>query len=57
MLTAVVVGSVLFLIHHLDVVLAGTATTATWVKTGTTYLVPFCVANVGLLVGTRRPDP
>lgn len=56
LLTSVVVGSVLFVINHLDTVLGGAATTATWVKTGITYLVPFCVANIGLLVGTRRPD-
>lgn len=54
LLTAAVVGTVLFVINHLDTVLGGQATTATWVKTGITYLVPFCVANVGLLVGTHR---
>ncbi len=52
--TAVVVGTVLFAINQLDVVLAGHATTAVWLKTGLTYLVPFVVANVGILIATRR---
>ena len=51
---AVVVGTVLFAINQLDVVLAGDATTSTWVKSATTYLVPFCVANYGVLTATRR---
>jgi fatty-acid desaturase len=55
MLIAVIVGSVLFAINHLDTVLNGAATTTTWVKVGVTYLVPFVVSNVGLLVGTHRP--
>lgn len=56
-LTAIVVGTVLFAINQLDVVLAGHATTATWVKVVVTYLVPFGVANSGLLVGCRRVRP
>lgn len=55
-LTAAVVGTVLFAINQLDVVLAGHASTLTWVKAGLTYLVPFCVANTGLLMGSHRPD-
>ncbi|HKS51231.1 MAG TPA: nitrate/nitrite transporter NrtS [Pseudonocardiaceae bacterium] len=55
MLIAVIVGSALFAINHLDTVLNGAATTTTWVKVGVTYLVPFVVSNVGLLVGTHRP--
>ena len=51
---ALVVGTVLFCINQLDVVLAGEATTTTWVKAVATYLVPFCVANFGVLTGTRR---
>lgn len=53
---AVVVGSVLFAINQLDVVLRGDATAATWIKGATTYLVPFAVSNYGLLVGTRADD-
>lgn len=53
---ALVVGTVLFVINQLDSVIAGRATAATWTKVALTYLVPFCVANYGLLVGQRR-DP
>lgn len=55
LLTAAVVGTILFAINHLDTVLSGAATATTWIKTGITYLVPFTVANIGLLVGTHRP--
>jgi hypothetical protein len=51
---ALVVGTVLFCINQLDVVLRGDATAATWVKGATTYLVPFVVSNLGVLVATRR---
>jgi len=51
---AVVVGTVLFAINQLDVVLAGKATWMTWLKAALTYIVPFLVANYGLLVGSRR---
>lgn len=54
---AAVVGTVLFGINQLDVVLRGDATAGVWVKVGVTYLVPFCVANAGLLSGTRRAAP
>ncbi|GAC1442131.1 MAG: nitrate/nitrite transporter NrtS [Mycobacteriales bacterium] len=54
LLTAVIVGTVLFAINQLDVVLGGRATWVTWVKGGVTYLVPFAVANVGVLIGTRK---
>lgn len=56
-LTALAVGSLLFLVNHLATVLAGAATAATWVGTGVSYVVPFCVANIGVLVGTRQPPP
>jgi len=51
---ALLVGTVLFAINHLDIVLRGDASTATWVKTAVTYLVPFTVANVGILIASRR---
>ena len=51
---ALVVGTILFVINQLDIVIAGRATAATWAKVALTYLVPFCVANYGLLVGQRR---
>lgn len=52
---ALVVGTVLFAINQLDVVMSGTATAGTWIKAATTYLVPFCVANYGVLTATHRP--
>jgi hypothetical protein len=55
LLTALIVGTILFAINQLDVVISGAATTATWVKAAVTYLVPFAVANVGVLVASRRP--
>jgi len=51
---ALIVGTVLFAINQLDVVLAGDATAATWVKSAITYLVPFIVSNLGVLTGSRR---
>lgn len=51
---AVVVGTVLFVINQLDIVVAGRAGSGTWAKVALTYLVPFCVANYGLLIGERR---
>ena len=49
-------GTILFVINQLDVVLRGDATAVVWVKAAVTYLVPFCVANTGVLVASRRPD-
>jgi hypothetical protein len=51
---AVIVGTVLFAINQLDVVVSGRASTATWIKSGVTYLVPFVVSNLGVLTATRR---
>jgi len=51
---ALIVGTILFCINQLDVVLRGQATAATWLKGGITYLVPFIVSNVGVLVGSRQ---
>jgi len=51
---ALIVGTILFSINQLDVVLAGRATLGVWLKSGLTYLVPFCVSNWGILVATRR---
>lgn len=52
--TALVVGTVLFAINQLNVVLAGHGDAVVWLKTAVTYLVPFSVANVGILIATRR---
>ena len=51
---ALVVGTILFGINQLDVVVRGLATPFVWLKIGITYLVPFVVSNVGLLIGSRR---
>lgn len=50
---ALVVGTVLFCINQLDVVLRGDATAVVWLKSAITYLVPFCVSNAGVLVASR----
>ena len=51
---ALVVGTLLFAINQLDVVVRGHATAVTFVKIAVTYVVPFCVSNYGILVATRR---
>lgn len=53
---ALVVGTVIALINHGDVVLRGDATATTWTKVGLTYLVPFVVSNLGLLAGKRAEE-
>jgi hypothetical protein len=54
---ALIVGTVLFCINQLDVVAGGRANAIVWVKVCVTYLVPFVVSNLGLLIGLRRPSP
>jgi hypothetical protein len=51
---AFIFGSVLFAINHLDEVLMGRATAAVWIKGALTFLVPFSVSNLGVLVASRR---
>lgn len=51
---AAVVGTLLFCINQLDVVLNGDATAVVWLKVALTYVVPFGVSNFGILVATRR---
>jgi hypothetical protein len=50
---ALVVGTVLFGINQLDVVLRGDATAVVWIKSAVTYVVPFVVSNLGVLVASR----
>jgi hypothetical protein len=50
---AFVVGIVLTAINQSGVILAGNATTATWVRCGLNFVVPFVVSNAGLLSGRR----
>lgn len=52
--TALVIGTVLFCINQLNVVIDGHATLSVWVKTGVTYCVPFAVSNIGILIATHR---
>ncbi len=51
---AAVVGTILFCINQLDVVLSGRANGVVWLKIGLTYIVPFVVSNLGLLIGLKR---
>ena len=51
---ALIVGTVLFTINQLDVVLRGEATRTVWLKIIITYFVPFMVSNIGILSVTRR---
>jgi len=50
---ALLVGTILFVINQLDVVIRGDATPFVWFKIGLTYVVPFCVSNYGILVATK----
>lgn len=54
LITALIVGTLYFAINQMPTVTSGQATTTTWVATGLSYLVPFCVSNVGVLVGCRQ---
>ncbi len=51
---ALIVGTILFCINQLDLVITGRATLVVWLKAGLTYFVPFAVSNVGILVATKR---
>jgi hypothetical protein len=54
---ALVVGTVLFSINQLDIVLRGDADAVVWIKSAVTYIVPFCVSCAGVLAATHRPSP
>jgi hypothetical protein len=51
---AAVVGIILTLINQSSVILGGHATTATWIRCGLNFVVPFLVSNAGLLSGRNR---
>lgn len=53
---ALVVGVVLTLINQADVIIGGDAASATWIKVGLNFCVPFVVSNLGLLAG-KRAEP
>jgi len=46
---ALVVGIVLTTVNQLDVMARGDATAITWIKSGTNFVIPFIVSNLGLL--------
>jgi hypothetical protein len=50
---ALPVGTILTLVNQGGVILAGEATTMTWIRTGTNYCVPFCVSSLGWLAARR----
>lgn len=54
LMTSVIVGSILFVINQLDIVLSGDAGVSVAIKIALTYCVPFCVTNVGILAATRQ---
>lgn len=54
---AIAVGTILTVINQGDVIFGGDATSATGVKTGLNFLVPFVVSNLGLLSGRGGASP
>lgn len=52
--TALIVGTILLLINHGDVIVHGQYTLRVGIKAGVTYCVPFVVSNIGVLIATRR---
>jgi len=50
-----VVGTILFAINQLDVVLSGQVTPLVVMKIGLTYLVPFSVSTYSSLAASRLP--
>lgn len=57
--TALVVGTVLTVINHGDLLIAGIA--PDWLKVALTYVVPYCVTTWGAVTGKlareRREEP
>ena len=51
---ALIVGSILAVINHGDVVLSGQATTTVWIKIVLTFLVPYCVATFASVQALRQ---
>lgn len=57
LLTTLIVGTVLFAINQLDVVMSGDASMTTWVKVVLTYVMPFVVSNLGIVFATQEQAP
>ena len=53
---AVIVGTGLIAINHGDTILAGTMTTAQWIKCMATYLVPYLVSTYSSAMALRDRD-
>jgi hypothetical protein len=53
---ALLVGSLLFVVNHYDALLAGKVSRTTLGKGAVTCLVPFSVANWGILTARRRKE-
>ena len=51
---ALIVGSILAVINHGDVVLSGQATATVWIKVALTFLVPYCVATFASVQAIRQ---
>lgn len=52
-LIALVVGTILSIVNQAYVVSAGRADSATWMRIGANYVVPFLVSNAGAFAATR----
>ena len=50
---ALVVGTILNLINHFDLLLGASLTPGTLVQIGLTYVVPYCVSTHGQVFGKR----
>jgi len=51
---ALIVGSILAVVNHGDVVLIGQETTTVWIKIVLTFLVPYCVATFASVQAIRQ---
>jgi len=53
---ALIVGAILFAINHYEEMIAGDVAPSTWLKAAATCIVPFSVANWGILTARRRKE-
>ena len=51
---ALVVGTLLTAVNQGGVIMDGSATTATWLRTAANYVIPYTVASLGYLAPFRR---
>jgi hypothetical protein len=51
---ALLVGSILAVINHGDVVFSGATTATVWIKICMTFLVPYCVATFASVQALRQ---